>query len=43
LLLLGYNFSSVEFHQHRAVRFEFFNGDREAEIIQEQKLKFEMV
>jgi hypothetical protein len=43
LLLLGYDFSSVEFHQHRTVRFEFFNGDREAEVVQEEELQLEMV
>lgn len=42
-LLLCNQFSSVKFHQHGAIRLEFFHGYRKSEIIENEELKFEVV
>ena len=42
-LLLGDDFASIEFDKHRTVRFDLFDGYGKSEIIQEQKLQFQVV
>lgn len=40
---LGDYFPGVEFDEHGAVGFEFFDGDGEAEVVEEEELEFEVV
>jgi hypothetical protein len=38
LLLLRDDFARIELYEHCAVGFEFFDGDGEAEVVQEEEL-----
>lgn len=42
-LLPRHDFSSVELHEHGAVCFEFFYGDGEAKVVEEEELELKMV
>lgn len=42
-VILLCDFSGIELDQHRSVRFHLFQGDRQAEVVQEQELKLEVI
>ena len=42
-LLLCNELPCVKFHQHGSISFEFLNGHREAEIIEEEELELEVI
>jgi hypothetical protein len=42
-LLLGDNLASVEFDEHRAVCFDFFDRYRKSEVVEKQELQFQVV
>ena len=42
-LLLSNNLASIKFDEHCAVCFEFFDWDRQSEVIQKEELKLQMI
>ena len=43
LLLLGNHFSGIKFNQHSPVCFQFLNRYGQSKIVQEEKLKFQVI
>jgi len=41
--LLGDDLAGVEFDQHRAISFDLFDGYTKPEVVQKQKLEFQVV
>jgi hypothetical protein len=42
-LLLCNQFSSIELHQHSAIRLEFFHWHRKSKVVKNKELEFEVI
>ena len=42
IMLFGY-LSCIKFYQHSSISLHFFKGHRQAEVVQQQELQFQMI